>query len=1080
MESLAPPVVVVLVTHDPGPWFETVLQSLKAQDYPETSVLVVDTASSEDPTRRVADVLPEAFVFQSGANDGFGAAANLAISMVEGADFLVFCHDDVAPDPGALRIMVEEAFRSNAGVVGPKFVEWDHPERILHVGVEVDKTGAVVNRVERGEVDHGQHDAVRDVFSTSGGFTLVRRDLFAELGGFDTHISVMGEDLDFSWRAQVAGARVIVAPDARVRHLELLASGLRSPDCVADQSDSNEESGAVAESDLVAQSGSPAGRRVSVQELERRAELHAALKAYGPAHRLRVFPQMALLALAEMLVLFAAGRTNQAREVAAAWRWNFSLRKELRSERRELQALRRVSDSAVRHQQVRGSARTNRYMRRVFALGLSAGSLESEGPDSATFEDIPEPRNLGAHEARRLTPRPATAGRIAEERLSIFRRDPSRLAAWLAIFLFLAFGCRELLTGGLPVVGQFLGLPTSGSLLGQFVNGHHQFGSATASAATPATLLLGIAGYLLFGSTGLLQTLLVVGCLPVGAIGAARLCRGFGRPWAPFVAGACYLAVPLPYGDIATGRLDALFAYAAVPWLTLGLARASQLVPFAAPGRVQGVSAASAHIGSEPEQATSWWRVRPNLREPVRIALLVGAGVAALAAFAPSAALVIVVIGIGMSIGILVTGGQGALRAARRVATTTIASVVVAIVLLAPWSISVLAGSSPLDLIGYGPSAPGKGLGWAQLLRLAPGPVGGSPLVWGLLGAAALPLFIGRSWRLSWSGRMWTCAVVAWFVALISERGWFGNASLLPAVVLPVAACGLACSIALGVSAFRLDLPASRFGWRQVASAAAALAAVVGALPVVAASASGRFDLPSTGFSQALSWMQSSPAATRSGVVWLGDKSVVPGRPWSLAPGISYSTSSVGLPDLTSMWEGPPSHADARVARDIELASAGRTVELGHLLAANSIRYVVVVGALAPDVPGLQQAAPTYVPQNLIPALDAQTDLLKLSTEGGYEVYVVPKNVTPIAAGAVRSPTANALAIAGELVIWLLVGVVLATWRRNRAGRASRRSTRRRQQTSRIVPMAGIDTAHQHAPTGSTDALAATSGAVHG
>ena len=54
MESLAPPVVVVVVTHDPGPWFETTLKAIDEQNYPETSVLVVDAASAQDPTARVA------------------------------------------------------------------------------------------------------------------------------------------------------------------------------------------------------------------------------------------------------------------------------------------------------------------------------------------------------------------------------------------------------------------------------------------------------------------------------------------------------------------------------------------------------------------------------------------------------------------------------------------------------------------------------------------------------------------------------------------------------------------------------------------------------------------------------------------------------------------------------------------------------------------------------------------------------------------------------------------------------------------------------------------------------------------
>ena len=47
---------------------------------------------------------------------------------------------------------------------------------------------------------------------------LVRADLFHELGGFDPATFPGSDDLDLCWRARLAGARVLVAPDARVRH----------------------------------------------------------------------------------------------------------------------------------------------------------------------------------------------------------------------------------------------------------------------------------------------------------------------------------------------------------------------------------------------------------------------------------------------------------------------------------------------------------------------------------------------------------------------------------------------------------------------------------------------------------------------------------------------------------------------------------------------------------------------------------------------------------------------------------------------------------------------------------------------
>jgi len=270
MDAQVPAVVAVMVTTDPGPWFDEALSSLASQDYQELSVLVLATGEdTPDVTERVARVLPDAFVRNLSGRPAYGAATNEVMGMVEGAAFYLLLHDDVALDHDAVHEMVEESFRSNAGVVTPKFVNWDDPTVLLHVGMNCDKTGAVVDRILEGEVDHGQHDAVRDVFVAPGGCILVRADLFRELNGFDPGIVAMGEDLDLSWRCQVAGSRVVVAPDARVRHREVVAGGVVPL--------------------AVAGVGPARGRRaITMQALQRRHELRAVLKCYTRIHLIRV------------------------------------------------------------------------------------------------------------------------------------------------------------------------------------------------------------------------------------------------------------------------------------------------------------------------------------------------------------------------------------------------------------------------------------------------------------------------------------------------------------------------------------------------------------------------------------------------------------------------------------------------------------------------------------------------------------------------------------------------------------------------------------------------------------------------
>ncbi|HEY4398402.1 MAG TPA: glycosyltransferase, partial [Acidimicrobiia bacterium] len=179
-----PTVAAVVVTRNPGPRLEPALLSLRSQDYPSLAVLVVDAASDEDPSDRVTDTLPDAFVRRV-PHASFAAAANEALYTVRNATFLLISHDNVVLDPGVVRIMLEEAFRSNAGIVGPKIVDAGNPEVLIEVGRSIDRFGNPHTGIEPGELDQAQHDAVRDVFYVSDAAMLVRTDLFHELGGFD-------------------------------------------------------------------------------------------------------------------------------------------------------------------------------------------------------------------------------------------------------------------------------------------------------------------------------------------------------------------------------------------------------------------------------------------------------------------------------------------------------------------------------------------------------------------------------------------------------------------------------------------------------------------------------------------------------------------------------------------------------------------------------------------------------------------------------------------------------------------------------------------------------------------------------
>ena len=78
--------------------------------------------------------------------------------------------------------------------------------------------------------------------------------------------------------------------------------------------------------------------------------------------------------------------------------------------------------------------------------------------------------------------------------------------------------------------------------------------------------MLSIASVLWLFRMGLGLTVLVVGLVFLGVLGAWRLATLYPSNRARIAALLVYAAIPLVPGVISTGRLTALVAYAAVPW----------------------------------------------------------------------------------------------------------------------------------------------------------------------------------------------------------------------------------------------------------------------------------------------------------------------------------------------------------------------------------------------------------------------------------------------------------------------------------------------------------------------------------
>ena len=80
------------------------------------------------------------------------------------------------------------------------------------------------------EVDRGQFDSPRRVDHAPACCLLIRREVFDQIGMMDSRYFTYVEDTDFSYRAKMAGVKLMYIPHATVLHkAHSLTGGLFSP-----------------------------------------------------------------------------------------------------------------------------------------------------------------------------------------------------------------------------------------------------------------------------------------------------------------------------------------------------------------------------------------------------------------------------------------------------------------------------------------------------------------------------------------------------------------------------------------------------------------------------------------------------------------------------------------------------------------------------------------------------------------------------------------------------------------------------------------------------------------------------------
>ncbi|MFF7446124.1 MULTISPECIES: glycosyltransferase [unclassified Streptomyces] len=789
-------VTAVLVSHDGARWLPEALAGLLGQERPVQFAVAADTGSADDSARLVTEALGPDRVLHLARRTGFGQAveeANRSAPLLtpeelpylkrpsgwdpvtrtwrddaydlpelphgEPVQWLWLLHDDSAPEPDALAQLLRvvdnelELGRDDVAVVGPKLRGWYDKRQLLEVGVTIAHSGRRWTGLDRREQDQGQHDQVRPVLSVSTAGMLVRRDVFEELGGFDRRLPLMRDDVDLCWRAQSAGHRVLVAPEAVVRHAEAASRERRAVDCVGRTAASpHKVDKAGAAYTLLVNS-----RTALLPWILVRLVVGTVLRTV--AYLVGKVPGQALDEIRGLLGTLLrperiiAGRRSRGTPVV---------------DKDELRPLFPPPGATVRAtvEQVAGDLFGSSDPEATSGAGRHGGAVESgPGGDDADFLEIEQF---------------ARVKRIA--------RKPGPVLFLVLLLVSLA-ACRALLGGGALAGGALLPAPAdSGELWSRYLDSWHAVGTGGTTPAPPYLALVAMLASVLFGSTGVAITVLLVCSVPLAGVTAYFASRPLVesrllRAWAAVV----YAFLPAATGALAGGRL--------------GTAVLAILLPLIARAGV-----AAAGLTKSPDTRGSW-------RATWAYALLL----TITTAFTP----IVWPIALILALGVL------AVRRADIAAygPRFLAQLGTPLLILAPWSLTLLpfgffdeagleygsSAASATDLLGASPGGPGT--------------VSGLMLIGVVLAALAALL---RSERQPGIWAAWAVALVGLVFAVLSNGStWAGPATLVYGLALLAAAV-------LGADGARARVAEQSFGWRQPVAALIAFAAAAGPLLIAA------------------------------------------------------------------------------------------------------------------------------------------------------------------------------------------------------------------------------------------------------
>lgn len=214
---------VVTVTFNSEDVIDEFLMSVLSQTHREFALYVIDNASNDETLNKIQHYPdPRIVVIKNETNLGIAKGNNQGVQLAleDGCNYVMLLNNDTVFEEDMFSKLVKIIIEKDCSITTPKMMYYSQPDTIWYAGgFFYKRNGYIAHHRGLDEKDLGQYDFISKVDYAPTCCTLIKKEVFEDIGLMDEKYFVYSDDTDFFYRIWMDGRHTMLyVPHIKLYH----------------------------------------------------------------------------------------------------------------------------------------------------------------------------------------------------------------------------------------------------------------------------------------------------------------------------------------------------------------------------------------------------------------------------------------------------------------------------------------------------------------------------------------------------------------------------------------------------------------------------------------------------------------------------------------------------------------------------------------------------------------------------------------------------------------------------------------------------------------------------------------------